>query len=174
MPLDGQGTRMVQSMPGLSFEYRDRFWIVRYSDSTDFSDLPKRIKVAQVYGVCFNTDGQLLIGLGPRNRWALLGGTPRPREDWEGTLARKIEEEANMRVLRSRPIGFQVLTGFGDHAQLLQLRAYALVAPIRPFEPSEAVQEIKFINPQNVTKYFDWGNIGAHIVKRGLVIHTTP
>ena len=154
-------------IPGAELEYRGEIWEVMYHDADSFDTLPSDI-ISQVYGVCF-WGHQMLIGLGRRDRWALLGGSPESGETWQNTLEREIREEANMRVVSSSPLGYQDLTNTSGVRQV-QLRAFAFVEPIGPFvaDPAGGIKQIKLIDPFTWREYFDWGTIGEHLVNRGI------
>jgi hypothetical protein len=54
----------------------------------------------------------------------------------------------------------------------MQVRAVCIVEPIGPFvadaDPNGDVTEIKLIDPKDIKQYFDWGEIGAHVLARAL------
>jgi hypothetical protein len=56
-----------------------------------------------------------------------------------------------------------------------QLRYYAKVEPIGPFDPScdpdGDVTELLEVNPSDYKKYFDWGKTGDMIMNRALEFH---
>lgn len=138
-----------------------------------FEKLPRE-KCRQVYGVCFYKD-KMVIGWGGKKKdWGLIGGTVEKGETFEETLIREIEEEANMKVLKSAPIGTQEVF-YPDGSSIHQLRFVALVEPIGEFkeDPDGSVKEIKLINAKDYKKYFDWGEIGERIVERALELKET-
>ena len=100
-----------------------------------------------------------------------MGGHIENNENFDQTLAREIQEETNMRVLKSFPIGVQEVTG-SDRNTLLQLRYCAIVEPIGEFvcDPAGSITEIKLIDPKDYKKYFDWGEIGDRIIQRAIEI----
>lgn len=141
---------------------------LRYEVLDSFKNLPYE-KCKQVYGVCFYKD-KMVIGFGGKKAdWGLIGGTIEKGETFEETLIREIEEEANMKVLKSAPIGTQQVF-YPDGSFIHQLRFVAMVEPIGKFErdPDGSVKEIKFINPKDYKRYFDWGEIGDRIIERAL------
>lgn len=140
---------------------------VEYHDADSFDDLP-RDRCKQTYGVCFVGD-RFVIGLrGTKNTWGLIGGSIEKGETFEETLSREIQEESNMRVIKSVPIGYQIITGPGEEP-FYQLRFCALVEPIGPFvaDPAGSITEIRLVSPDEYKEYFDWGEIGERIIRRG-------
>lgn len=154
-----------------TFEHKGQTIKVKYYDQDSFESLPYE-RCQQVYGVCFY-GGKLLIvnGEGVGGSWGLVGGHIENNETFDATLKREVEEESNMRVLKSVPIGVQEVTR-PDGETLYQLRYIALVEPIGEFvkDPAESISEIKLINPDDYKKYFDWGEIGDRIIQRAIEI----
>lgn len=144
-------------------------YIFEYHDADSFDDLNYK-QCTQAYGVCFCGD-KIVIGFGGgKNDWGLIGGTIEPGETFEETLAREIQEEANMKVLKSRPIGYQKVTDTETGEIFYQLRYFCIVEPYGPFvsDPAGGVKEIKLIDPKDTKKYFDWGAIGDRIGERAM------
>jgi ADP-ribose pyrophosphatase YjhB (NUDIX family) len=151
-----------------TMHYMGTDYRLHYEDADSFDDLPREL-CRQAYGVCFYND-QMVIGFGGHKQgWGLIGGTVEPGETYEQTLAREVAEESNMRVLASRPIGYQRVTN-PDSSVIYQLRYVAKVEPIGPFkaDPAGSVTEIKLIDPGDYKQYFDWGQIGERLVARAL------
>lgn len=143
---------------------------LEYHDAASFDELPND-KCRQVYGVCF-AGGKLVIGFGGhKNGWGLIGGTIEPGETYRQTLDREIVEEANMNVLDASPIGYQIVTDAGG-SSMYQLRYWCRVEPIGTFvaDPDGGIKKIKRVSPTDYKDYFDWGQIGDHIVRRGISI----
>jgi len=51
-----------------------------------------------------------------------------------------------------------------------QTRSVCIVEPFGPFtnDPDGDITKIELIDPANYKKYFDWGEIGDHIMQRAL------
>jgi 8-oxo-dGTP pyrophosphatase MutT (NUDIX family) len=142
-----------------------------YEDMDDFSSFPYE-KCTQVYGICF-CDGKVVIGFSKRmQKWSLIGGTIGESETFEETLKREVQEESNMKVLRSWLVGYQKLN---DETQY-QLRYVCIVEPYGPFisDPDAGdgygVDRVKLIDPKNFKKYLDWGKVGNRLIERALEI----
>jgi len=146
-----------------------KIYKLKYANADTFDDLPKR-KCRQAYGVCFYND-KLVVGFDGKKRiWTLIGGTIETGETFEQTLAREVQEESNMKVLKSVPIGYQEVTDLENNKIIYQLRYCCIVKPFGPFisDPSMSVTKIKLINPLDYKKYFDWGKIGDCIIDRAI------
>lgn len=144
-------------------------YIFEYSDAESFDDLDIS-KCTQVYGVCF-CEGKIVIGYnGKKKTWGLVGGTIEKGETLEQTLVREVQEESNMEVLSSLPIGYQKVIDTRDGSFYYQLRYACLVQPHGPFvsDPADSITEIKLVNLAQYKEYFDWGSIGDRIMERAL------
>ena len=149
-------------------------YLFEYSDTDDFSVLPQD-RIKQVYGVCF-VGNQIVIGYGGMKKgWGLIGGSIEKGETIEQTLKREICEESNLEVLSFLPIGYQKLTNQKNGKVIFQLRCVCKVESLGKFVvdggdgvTSKGITEIKLINPIDYRKYFDWGEIGEHIIKRAI------
>ena len=144
-------------------------YIFEYSDSDSFNGLDYSL-CKQTYGVCFYKD-RMVIGFGGQKEgWGLIGGTIEKGETFEQTLKREIQEESNMEVLGSLPIGYQKVIDPRDNSFIYQLRFVCAVRPYGPFtsDPAGSIKEVRLINPADYRKYFDWGQIGERIIKRAL------
>ena len=150
-----------------TLKYDNKEYNLEYHDCDDFYSLPYE-KCTQIYGVCFYKE-KIVIGFG--TSWSLIGGTIErsKKEDINNTLIREIQEESNMKVLESYPIGYQIVTdNLGN--SIYQLRSVAKVEPIGKFEkdPDNDIKKIKLIEPSEYSKYFDWGEIGERIIQRAI------
>lgn len=151
-------------------KYRGRSgvdYIFEYHETDSFEHLDYSL-CRQTYGVCFY-DNKMVIGFGGNKKdWGLIGGTIEPGELFEQTLKREIQEESNMEVLSSLPVGYQKVTDTRDNSFIYQLRYVCKVRPYGPFlnDPAGGVIEIKLIDPAEYKRYFDWGKIGECIIVR--------
>lgn len=136
-----------------------------YKDADSFDALPLE-KCHQVHSLCFYKN-KLVIGYeGNKKHWSLIGGTRESGENLEQTLVREIKEESNMQVMKYWPIGWQYVV----QEDAYQIRYCCLVEPYGPFvsDPDEDIIKIQMINPNEFSKYFDWGNIGERLIERSL------
>lgn len=154
-------------------------YILEYFDTDTFDHLDYD-RCKQCYGVCFMQDpygdDKLVIGFGGRKKgWGLMGGSVETGETLEQTLRREIIEESNMEILSFLPIGYQKVTVETTGKFFFQLRYACKVRPIGEFVidggdgmSEKGITEIKLINPLDYRTYFDWGEIGERIIKRGI------
>lgn len=143
------------------------FYDITYNDADDFNKLTKK-HIKQAYGVCFYGD-KLVVVHNKKGHWNLPGGTVEEGEHYEETLKRELQEEADMKVLAYKPIGYQYTTSLHGNP-IYQLRYVAQVEPYGEFEkdPDGAIDRFKLINAADVKKYFDWGKIGDRLIERAL------
>ena len=75
-----------------------------------------------------------------------------------------------MKVVKQRIIGCQDI--FETDGVISQTRSVCIVEPYGPFlsDPDGDITEIKLINPKDYKKYFDWKEIGDHVMNRALEI----
>jgi 8-oxo-dGTP pyrophosphatase MutT (NUDIX family) len=145
-----------------------------YFDCDDFSFLEKE-KTGQCYAVCYlqNENGEIenkicIVKNGNEGSWGMIGGTIEKGESFEETLVREIKEEGNLEVLEYRPIGYQIAKNLDTGEFGYQLRYFVIARKYGEFvsDPAGTVTEIAFIDPLDVKKYFDWGNVGEEIFRK--------
>lgn len=144
-------------------------YIFEYHDADSFENLELSL-CRQAYGVCFDGDKMVIVFNGKKNIWGLVGGTVEEGETLEQTLQREIREESNMEVISFLPIGYQKMIDTRDRSFVYQLRYVCNVCPYGPFveDPADSVTKITAIDPSEYKRYFDWGSIGEHIIKRAV------
>lgn len=137
-------------------------------------DLEKFKPFTQVYGVCFNEEGKILIQRGSGD-WSLAGGTVEEDETAEETLRRELIEETDVTIKSPLLLGGQRIQFPGGHNpnpskrggdDFYQLRYYCEVDEVLPQTPDpdhNKIRERLFVNPEDITKYFDWGITGTAI-----------
>ncbi len=105
----------------------------------------------------------------------MIGGSVESNETFEETLSREIQEESNMEVLSYLPIGYQKLTNVENGKLIFQLRYACKVEPLGEFvidggdgNTEKGITEIKLIDPSTYREYFDWGDDGDYMIKKGI------
>ena len=142
----------------------DGTFVVAWFDSTDFSKLKP---VTQVYGICFDDKGKILI-INMGKDWLLPGGRPEKGESFEETLKREVNEEADVEIRDINPLGYQKVWIKKRDKIIYQLRYFARISKIKKQTIDPARKEIlerKFINPEDFLKYCPWGKIGKEIIR---------
>jgi 8-oxo-dGTP diphosphatase len=134
--------------------------------------------IAQVYGVCFDGEGRILVirheqGAGS---WNLPGGTPEKDETPEETLIREVDEEGDVDISKVKMLGAAEVffennpnKKKGDH--YFQLRYVALIDTIKDQTPdphNNKLTERKFIYADEFTKYIEWGDLSKAIIDAAL------
>lgn len=135
----------------------------------------------QVYGLCFTSDKKVLIIRNPLKDgsytpWYLPGGTPENNETPKETLAREVDEEADMSLSKIKLLGaFEVFfpgnpnKKKGEH--YYQLRYFAMIDELREqtIDPhSNEMVERKLIPSDEFTKYVEWGDVGKELIRVAL------
>ena len=140
---------------------------ITYEDTDSFEHLLNE-KVTQVYAICFVADKLLVVH--NENSWGPTGGGLEIGESYEDCLKREVQEESNMKVLNSLPIGYQEVICNGE--KTYQIRYVCDVEPFGDFvsDPDGDVTEIKLIEPSEYKQYFNWGDVGDRLVTRAMEI----
>jgi len=134
-------------------------------------EVEKYSPVGQVYGVCFNNQGQILII--KDQQWSLPGGTPEKGESLEQTLRRELWEEANVVLGRVWPSGAQKVEypnnpGSKQRESFYQLRYIGEIEKVEPLTKDPATGIIfqrKFVDPEEITSFIRWGELGEELFR---------
>jgi ADP-ribose pyrophosphatase YjhB (NUDIX family) len=140
---------------------------VVYNDLNNESELgDKKIKLVHAY--CFCGDKLVLVYDEAKKSWTPPGGGVEVGEDVRTAVAREVKEESNMKVLKQQIIGCQDV--FEPQGISSQTRSVCIVEPYGPFlgDPDGDITKIELIDPADCKKYFDWGEIGDHIMRRAM------
>ena len=141
---------------------------VLYRDINSESDIPDK-KIKGVHAYCFYNDKLVLVYSDKKGYWTLPGGGVEIRESAREAVTREVKEETNMKVLKQCFVGFQEI--FESERVVNQTRSVCIVEPYGPFvaDPDDGeITKIELIDPKDYKKYFNWGEIGDHIVKRAV------
>ena len=140
---------------------------VIYNDINDERDLGEK-QISGVHAYCFYKDTLVLVYSDKKNYWTPPGGSVENGEDVKTAVQREVKEETNMKVLAQRLIGCQDITE--QSGVVSQTRSVCIVEPYGAFisDPDGEVTKIERIDPKDYKKYFDWGEIGDHIMQRAL------
>jgi ADP-ribose pyrophosphatase YjhB (NUDIX family) len=140
---------------------------VIYKDIDSELDLSGK-KIAGVHAYCFYGDKLVVVYSEEKGYWTPAGGGVEENEDVRTAVAREVQEETNMKVLKQRFIGCQDITE--PKGIVSQTRSVCIVEPYGPFvsDPDGGITKIELIDPENYKNYFNWGEIGDHIMQRAL------
>lgn len=118
---------------------------------TDFKHL---YPITQVYGVCFDKDGNILIKKGLSKEWNIPGGGPKSNETPIQTLKRELEEEVDVEIGKCQMIGYFEVPS--NNPTIYQLRFVCRIKKInkQTIDPAKGIiNERKFVKPD---KFFDY------------------
>jgi ADP-ribose pyrophosphatase YjhB (NUDIX family) len=142
---------------------------VSYHDVNSKEELHGR-EVKVVHAYCFYNDKLVIVYAGKKGSWTPPGGGVEDGETIEQAVAREIKEETNMKVLAQALIGYQDI--HDPSGAITQTRSVCIVEPYGDFvsDPDGDITEIKLIDPSEYKEYFDWGEIGDHVMERALIL----
>jgi 8-oxo-dGTP diphosphatase len=144
---------------------------IQYRDADSVSELDGR-KVSGVHAYCFYRDQLVIVFAKKKGFWTPPGGGVEAGETPEEAVIREVREETNMDVLRQSILGYQDISK--NDEVVTQVRFVCIVEPLGEFlaDPDEDITEIKFINPSEYKQYFDWGEVGDHLMERALKLRS--
>lgn len=131
---------------------------------------PEYKPITQVYGICFNDRGEILVGRErPTDKWQIPGGKPETSESPEQALARELIEEVSVKVKNYHLLGAQ-LVEFPNNPNktegdmFYQVRYICDIEELLPQVPDPDrgnLWERIFIPAEKITEYVKWGDLGA-------------
>ncbi|MEO5928273.1 MAG: NUDIX hydrolase [Patescibacteria group bacterium] len=114
--------------------------------------------VTQVYGVCFDEMGRILLLRQKGHGWNIPGGTPEAGETPSETLIREVYEETTVRIGAHELIGYQEVVG-DKGSPYYQLRYAAIVERVDSQQPDPdkgETHERLFIAPEDAMTYITY------------------
>ncbi|MEI6297084.1 MAG: NUDIX domain-containing protein [bacterium] len=144
------------------YEHRGKIYKATYVDGAPAS--------GGVHSYCFYNDKLVLVGHKNDNNWTPPGGAIEKGETYEDAAIREIKEEANMRVIKMKCIGYVDVEVQGEDTRERQYRMCCIVEPDGEFEldPDGDITKIKLIDSKDYKEYIKWGEIGDHLIQRAL------
>ena len=127
--------------------------------------------ITQVYGVCFDKYGNILIARSKPDdsRWQISGGTPEEGESTEQTLKRELLEEVDIEVEDIRILGVQKVEELGELIKTYyQVRCVCKIQKLLPLTPDPAdnvLWERKLVPAKNISQFVRWGKTGEAMFK---------
>jgi ADP-ribose pyrophosphatase YjhB (NUDIX family) len=113
----------------------------------------------QAYGLCFTTEGQIVLVSHDGQEWNLPGGHPEPGETLEQALEREVCEEACGRVIGCVYLGSQRVEDPGNPEGLpvyYQARYWARVE-LDEFRPQFERRHRRLVTPDQFLSNLYWG-----------------
>ena len=126
-------------------------------------------KISGVHAYCFYKDKLVVVYSDSKGYWTPPGGGVESEESARDAVSREVKEETNMKVLKHRFLGFQEISE--PEKVTTQIRSVCIVEPYGDFvaDPDGVeVTKIELIDPKEYKKYFDWGEVGDHLIERAL------
>ena len=145
---------------------------VLYRDIDSIAELEGRA-VSGVHAYCFLGSKLVIVYAAGKQSWTPPGGGVENNETLEEAVAREVEEETNMKVVKQALIGFQdIILPTGT---ITQTRSVCIVEPYGEFvaDPDSDITEMRLIDPAEYKQYFDWGEVGDRAIQRALELRDT-
>lgn len=135
--------------------------------------------VTQVYGICFNEKGEILVHSDAGSAWGIPGGTPEEGENFEETLRRELLEEVDVEVEKCIPLGAQLVSVPNNPNKVQGDRFYQLryvcigtkALPQTPDPDNGRVHDRKFVPMEQITEVVKWGKSGAALFKDAIELY---
>lgn len=146
---------------------------VIYRDIDHVDELQDRVCMG-VRAYCFYNDKLVVTYSERKDMWEPPGGNVEMGELVTNAMIREVLEETNMQVIRHACIGYEDI--FAEEGVVTLMRFVCATEPNGEFveDPDEGeISKIEAINPKDYKKYFDWHDIGDHMIKRALDIIET-
>lgn len=138
-----------------------------YSEGDPLIDLEGKI-LQGAHAFCFYNGQLVIVYAESKQYWTPPGGEIEKGETYEEAITREVKEEASMKVLHQKLIGF--IDVYEPNRIIRQTRSFCVVEPYGDFvsDPGGEVTAIKLIDPKDYKQYFDWGKVGDRIMEQAL------
>lgn len=150
-------------------------YLMEWSDNVDFEELDN---VLQSYGFVLDEEGKLCIVDCNKGYWCLPGGKPEDCDkNFEDTLIREVDEEADLDIKNIRRVGCFKITPLSYNCERKDvhhiLRYVAEVDKMKEqtIDPAENVIPLrKFIKPEEFLDFVKWDDNGEFQLKKALAV----
>ena len=154
--------------------WKGQKYLMEWFDDVNFEDLKN---VTQVYGFVFDGDGKLCIVDCNKGYWSLPGGGPESYDvNFEDTLIREVDEEADLDIQNIQRVGYFRITPISDNCEKGIHHIVRYVAEVdnvreQTIDPAEnAIALRKFIEPNEFLDFVDWKDNGEFQLKKALEV----
>lgn len=127
--------------------------------NASLTPLPRSL-ITQASGLCFTSDGMIVLVAGEEGTWSLPGGHPEPGETPEQTFVREVREEACAIVEHLAYLGAQQVddpSASSGPTRYYQTRFWARVR-LEPFYAQFEILQRRLIAPQDFLSVLPWGH----------------
>lgn len=135
-------------------------------------EVPENLKIKQVYGILFSTDGRVLLKCEVKQEgkcYSLAGGKPEPFDDgMEGTLRREVLEEVNCTIKEPILVGYQEVNegnGIPPYAQVRMTAIIDKIGKLQPDPDNGETYERLLTPPQRAIELINWGEEGKNQIE---------
>ena len=128
--------------------------------------VPNNIKITQVYGVVFSSDGRVLLRI-EDGKYSLTGGHPENNEKYIDTLRREYLEETNVTLKYIHYLGYLLVkeNNIEPYAQVRMIAIINKVGVNRPDPDNGKTYKRKLVKRENVKKYLNYsGSAGNEMI----------
>ncbi len=140
-------------------------------------EVPKDMKIKQVYGILFAQDGRVLLrieNIDNKKYYSLAGGKPEAYDkDIEDTLRREVKEEVNYTISKAEFIGYQAVDEENGSEIYAQVRMVALlneIGEVLPDPDNGLTYERLLTHPNKAIKYLNWGTSGEMMINQAVKV----
>jgi 8-oxo-dGTP pyrophosphatase MutT (NUDIX family) len=149
-------------------------WDIVYREIESFDEI-RHLQIKSVGGFAIYQNEMVLVYAKKRLSWEMPGGGIEKGESIEEAFKRELEEEANMRVLKLFPLGYDTLTNRKNGTTIHQVRVVCSAEPIGEFkgDPDGDITEIQFIDPREYKRFYNWGRRSDVMLEKALHIMST-
>ncbi len=123
------------------------------------SDVPEGLEIRQVYGFIFDHGGRILI-LDDDGIFNLPGGRPEYGESTVQTLIREIKEEVQVSIKTINFLGYQLVTGIEEFAQVRLVCQLDEIFPSKADPITGRTYVRLWIPPTQANTLLGWGDSG--------------
>lgn len=135
-------------------------------------EVPKNLKIKQVYGILFSEDGRTLlrhVENEKENYFSLAGGRPEVYDNGiEGTLRREVLEEVNCTIKEPILIGYQEVNEGNNVPPYAQVRMAAIIDKVGKLQPDpdngETYKRL-LTSPKRAIELINWGEEGKNQIE---------
>lgn len=135
-------------------------------------EVPKGLKVKQVYGIVFSDDGKIILRI-EDNKYKLTGGKPEDIDiDYKSTLEREYLEELNIEIDEIHYLGYLLVSENNEeYAQVRMIGKIKNIGDIKPDKDNGKIYKRFMANQSKVKKYLKYEDLdGNQMIDDALIL----